>query len=489
MRDYAKGKKSVAICLALLIPCAVARGQSTHWNAAAGDWSQDANWTDGEPGVDTRAYVGSPEGRSTAAVAVVQAGEECWRLYLGEGEGNKGTLTIEPQGTLTAQLLFVGHNGTGAMRQTGGICTVDVLSVGWGDGIHGSGFGEYEMVDGALDAGWIVVADGMAMSGRYVQRGGAVTTAGMGVTFIHAFPDVELHGGTLTNSGRLNMDMFVSFEQYGGRHEVAGFDLYSGSTYEKRGGELIVTDSIALHKDSNFVQYDGNTHVRGDVTVEGPGDFSVHAGDLRVDGNMLVVEDQSPRRKLEFLNAGDRIAVGGVFTLRGPIDLTSAVGAQLDLTGPGFVNEMPETAGAAAGLGQLALVYEGGTGLVATHEAAGEDIGPDPNGLVGNYTIGTLRIGGEDDVGVVQLVDDFENAAGDALPEAVYVERLVVEPGCTLDLNGLNLYYVTGGVDPAGTVLLHGGNLIQVPEPTAAWLLILGGLTFVQQRRRKRGLP
>jgi len=487
MRDGFKGASAVAFCLVILSMCLPVSGQSTHWNAAGGDWSADANWTDGEPVAGIDAYVGSAGGRSTAAVTIVQAGEECRDLYLGDGEGNDGTLTIEPGGCLTADWLYVGLVGSGTVQQNGGACNLTRLTVGYSErwDLPTPGEGTFELLDGNLDVGYISVAPTDMSSGQFTQRGGTITTTGMqvGSPWSGWLGEFHLIDGRLINSGYLALDQRGLFRQSGGYHQVRGLSLTFPLQYDKPGGELVVTQNFGMWGGGFFTQWGGVTHVFGDLTVDGMGNLHIYGGSLHVDGNMLIAKEQYDLPDIDFLNPDGNVIVGGTLTLRGGIELQCGVGTQLHLRGRGFVNELPGTVGL-YGYNKLAVVYEGGPGLVATYEAAGEDMGPDPNGFIENFTIGTLRIGGEDDVGVVRLVDDFENTPGDSLPEAVYVEHLLVGPGCTLDLNGLNLYYLTGGVDPAATVDLNGGCLVQVPEPGTFALLALGGLAAVRRRRR-----
>ncbi len=71
------------------------------------------------------------------------------------------------------------------------------------------------------------------------------------------------------------------------------------------------------------------------------------------------------------------------------------------------------------------------------------------------FTLDTLTIG-DADVSTVGLVDRTDNGhregdGGD--PEALYVDSLVLNAGCVLDLNDLHLYWRTQFVDNGGTVL------------------------------------
>jgi len=496
MRECVRTAKCVAALLVFLTPWAAIRGQSVHpiassdpptcWDAASGDWSQDANWSGGEPTADLDAYVGSTAGPTSAGVTITQAGEACRVLHLGKGDDAQGSLTIEPGGTLTAAGVVVGHNGTGTVVQKGGACTVVFLDVGYGDDPDLTGLpmsnGYYELLDGTVTAEAITITRLDAMFGRFTQHAGRVETNYLEVGGANP-GEYLMKGGTLINTGWLIMqDMSSHFEQWGGSHRTVRIELLF-APYVKHGGDLVVTDGFSVLDGSVFRQDDGNTHVQGDVSVRKMATFALRGGSVRVDGNLLVAQENSPSPELELLSTDGALTVGGTLTLRGEVNVQCALGAQIRLTAPGFVNEMPETAGAAGGLANLTLVFEAGADRVATCEAAGEDRGPDPNGFLDNHAIGTLCIGGEEDVGRVLLVDDFENAAGDALPEAVYVEHLVVQPGCTLDLNGLNLYYLTGGADPGATVVFSGGSLTRVPEPATFALLALGGLAVLRRRQ------
>ena len=118
----------------------------------------------------------------------------------------------------------------------------------------------------------------------------------------------------------------------------------------------------------------------------------------------------------------------------------------------------------------------------STLEVASADLGAVREGFENNFAWLELLVGSEDSAAHLQLVDAFDNASG---TEAVYVDRLVVPAGSSLDLNGLNLYYRVA--DIAGQVNTSGGALfaVAVPEPTTAVLLSLL-LVIVGAGRREK---
>jgi|GEM_PF-5061461 len=85
-------------------------------------------------------------------------------------------------------------------------------------------------------------------------------------------------------------------------------------------------------------------------------------------------------------------------------------------------------------------------------EAPSLDLGAVSQGWTSNYALGTLEIrpGAR-----LRLRDHSDNVTGDGgAPEAVYVTHLVLGAGATLDLNSLNLYYLT--MENNGGTFLNG---------------------------------
>jgi pimeloyl-ACP methyl ester carboxylesterase len=89
-------------------------------------------------------------------------------------------------------------------------------------------------------------------------------------------------------------------------------------------------------------------------------------------------------------------------------------------------------------------------------EAISADLGSGSSGFVNNFAYGTLIVGGND---YVKLVNQSINSPGSSA-EAVYANSLVVPAGSTLNLNGLNLYVRDAQI--AGTIT--GGSITQIPN-------------------------
>ena len=87
------------------------------------------------------------------------------------------------------------------------------------------------------------------------------------------------------------------------------------------------------------------------------------------------------------------------------------------------------------------------------------DLGATPAGFINNFADGTLEIATG---GYHELVDQSRNS-GSSQPEAVYAYNLVVEPGATLNLNGLHLY--VGSEQVAGTIVGGTVTVVTLPAP------------------------
>ena len=80
------------------------------------------------------------------------------------------------------------------------------------------------------------------------------------------------------------------------------------------------------------------------------------------------------------------------------------------------------------------------------------DLGSGPAGFIDNFAYGTLILGSNT---YVKLVNQSVNSPG-STAEAVYANSLVIPSGSTLNLNGLNLY--VRDLELSGTVLSPAGR-------------------------------
>ena len=78
-----------------------------------------------------------------------------------------------------------------------------------------------------------------------------------------------------------------------------------------------------------------------------------------------------------------------------------------------------------------------------------QDLGNVAQGFQNNFDYGTLSLASGT---YVELVDNAQNVpSAGSQPDAVYCNELIVPSGCTLNLNGLHLYYHQAQIN--GTLL------------------------------------
>jgi hypothetical protein len=202
-----------------------------------------------------------------------------------------------------------------------------------------------------------------------------------------------------------------------------------------------------------------------------------------------------PDATLAILDKNAEITVAGKLLLGSETNFVAVPGTEIHLTRPAppsLYEFQPPTANSVAihstdadamsGLSNLTLVFEGGADLASTIEAAGADRGASLAGFYQNFALDTLVLGGVESA-ALSLVDLVQNHSDDALPEALYVEHLIVNEGSTLDLNGLKLYYRTATIAGGGSLALSSFGIQVVPEPGAGLLGVFAA-SFVWRRRQ-----
>src|SRR5208337_540992 len=217
-------------------------------------------------------------------------------------------------------------------------------------------------------------------------------------------------------------------------------------------------------------------------------------GTVEVQSGSLIVNSISTNSgTIEAANGGTLSLSGGALTNTGVIaaDGTSTVSlnnSSVTINSPGALIVQPSAtmniAGSVVGnttnvdlyepQGTVELNGSGTSGIPQFLEVMSQDLGNVAAGFSNNFAYGTLAVGSND---YVRLVDLQENS-GSSTPEALYVNTLIVPSGSTLDLNGLHLYYRTGaikGTISAGSVTpLEGGGPLPLNTSAPGTLQVAG---------------
>ncbi len=265
--------------------------------------------------------------------------------------------------------------------------------------------------------------------------------------------------GTLT----IGPEITIRTGDYGGTIGYESNDIISYGTISAQ------TDGMTINiTGGTFTNYGTLESINGGTIVIDPSTTFINEGSFAIGASAFSIQELSVGRNnpgmLNVTDAAADITVSNLMHI-GPNGSINAVpGATIHMTGSAFENESTDPA-ALAGLSNLTLIFEGGSEDIDPFEVAGEDMGPVMAGLEDNFAHGTLQLGGAD-IGQLQLVDIFDNQPGWEGDEALYVENLVLGAGSLLDLNGLNLYYIDGQIDPSAIIdYSSGGSLAQILLP------------------------
>ncbi|MFH1420116.1 MAG: hypothetical protein ABII12_17730 [Planctomycetota bacterium] len=484
------------------------RADDYTWIGTTGAWSDPANWDQPTPPTS-----GDDAHINNGGVAQISSSAEaCALLYLGEAGGENGTAELSG-GALTAQGARVGLAGAGVFTQTGGEFTYkgnirlgnDVGSTGTynlsGDGLlhssgpwlvvgyHGTGtfnqsggtvsgtdrvyigedtdsIGTYNLSAGAIETGIEHIGVYSGGSGAFTQSGGTHTV----------FSDLYIGDGggsqgsyMLSGTGELTtINEYVakfgagSFTQTGGTHTISNY-LFVGSQAGSSGsftlggtGQLNTYEGNVGHYGVGLFTQSGGTHTVTNALRIGRyagaiGTYSLSGGSLSADYLYVGVAGSGT---FDLADAAAEVTLTTLLRFGTYSNFTTVPDTTIHLVGASFENHNADEA-ELAGLANVNLIFEGGGTRYAKLEVAGEDKGEMPGGYIDNFELGTLTIGENTRV---RLVDDTNNgnrggAAGS--DEAIYVDALILEAGAILDLNYLNLYWGGTFVNNGG-IVLHG---------------------------------
>jgi hypothetical protein len=188
---------------------------------------------------------------------------------------------------------------------------------------------------------------------------------------------------------------------------------------------------------------------------------------IRTSDSTFDIQSSDPNSPIHDPSNDPNITFTGDFSILSANSVfTADPGSKIKMAGKyaDFINELDAANQLnVLGLKNLTMEFTGNpTATYCTYEAASKEL--DPNAISycgGNFTLDTLAVGGSTPSRVA-LVDYFDNGNGGIGNECLYVRKLIVTAGSTLNLSGLNLYYLEAQID--GTV--SGGTPTIYPSKT-----------------------
>ena len=406
-------------------------------------------------------------GRSGAG-SFVQTGGSLhtdFRTYVALSSGSQGHYTLSGTGTLTPSGLYVGYGGEGTFTHSAGTLA---LSTPLYLAYTSTGHGEYDLSGtGSLSTPTLYV--GYAAAASFTQTGGqnASTTlylasqAGSSGTYLQSSGSNQFGTAYLGyNSGSQG-----TYLQTGGTASgllYLGYNSGSAGSYELSDTAALTSSSqyVGRSGSGSFSQSGGTNTVNSSLflgyNAAGAGTYSISAGSLEV-GTLYVGNNGTGTFTIAAPAA--QVTVSSLLRFGAKGSLSAAPNSTIHMTGTNFEN-LSTSESNLAGLSNLTLIYDNQSpGTTDTFEIAGTDMGRDPLGFTDNFALAGIEL---NDQAVLQLMDSVNNGNRNGVggaSEALYVDKLTLEAGSGLNLNGLHLY-VCDLEDRGGTI--GNGELISM---------------------------
>ncbi len=269
-----------------------------------------------------------------------------------------------------------------------------------------------------------LVGDGS--DGSYYLGGGEVnakfTTVGNG--------GYNSHQGHIVQTGG----------SFSGHQVFLGFGYVGTGVYELVDGQFGPSGiMVGLYGTGRLIQA-GGTNTAGGIAIAalGSGTFTISGGVVETGGIDVGTRwwpSITGRGTLDITSADAQIQISGGLLFGEDSVFTAVPGSTIHMTESShFRNENSDPADL-ADLQNLTLIFEGGGQNLGLLEVASAM----DAGFNDNFALGALMLGGQD-VGIVQLVDGWDNGnRGDGF-ESLFVRDMAIGSGSNLDIYGTVLY-------------------------------------------------
>ena len=330
--------------------------------------------------------------------------------------------------------------------------------------------GAWRLVGGTISGGTITSTGGSTLAltnsngtlaGGITIAAGATLDASQNITGVDDYATVT---GGLTLNGTADL---------GAANNTTDAQLYFQGSQTLAGTGTVVAGANSanhLYAQGNNGNAPATLTIASGITIQG-GTLTI----IGYYGNDSVV----PNDSIEASTAGGTVSIGNggiTNTIQSFVSITASNGAtikipeSLQISGLSIMTVSPSSSltvgGNLLGNTQNPVLFNpqgtvtlNGAGTAAAPElleAMSADLGSVSTGFINNFAYGTLILGSNT---YVKLVNQSANSPG-STAEAVYANSLVIPAGTTLNLNGLNLY--VRDLQNSGTVT--GGSITQIPN-------------------------